>query len=414
MQVSRILPPLLVLLLASTAPAADWTRFRGPNGTGVSDDRDVPLPWTDDHVLFRIKLPGVGHSSPIVVKNRLLYQAATKSDRLLVCHDAETGKEQWTALVPGSVGKIQNPKGSLASSTPCSDGEHVFAVFWDGKRVLLHAYTLEGKLVWKHDLGPFTSQHGPGFSPVVVDGRVFVNNDQDGAANLLAFDARTGKPLWEVERRAFRACYSTPFILEEPNGKQLLVTSTAGVTAYNPANGKELWTYAWSFSRMPLRTVASCIVSDGHIFCCAGDGSGDRNMIAVKLGGKGDVTRTNLTWSRDRARATPYVPSLVAYQGHLYGVLDEGQAFCLEAVSGKEVWKSRLAANVSASPLLINGAVLVTSEKGEVFTFSPTPAGLKVVSRNRLDDTILATPAVANGRLYFRGETHLIAIGKKK
>jgi hypothetical protein len=395
------LSTLVTLLAATLVPAGDWARFRGPNGTGVSDDKDVPVKWSDDDVVFKTKLPGVGHSSPIVVKDRVYVQAATKAERLLLCHDANTGK-------------LINPKGSHASATPCSDGERVYCVFWDGKRVALHAYGLDGKPAWKVDLGSFVSQHGPGFSPVVVEGKVIVNKDQDGAAELLAFDAKTGKRAWRVERPPFRACYSTPFVLGEGDARQLIVTSTAGITAYDPDSAKELWNYTWSFPGMALRTVASSVVADGMVFGFAGDGSGARGMIGVRLGGKGDVTKTNLVWSRDDARATPYVPTMVAYQGHLYGVLDEGQAICFDTKTGKEVWKARLTSSaISASPLLIDGKVFIFAEKGDAYVLAPTPEGLKVVARNKVGEPVMATPAVANGRLYVRGEGHLICIGKK-
>ncbi|MFO0841198.1 MAG: PQQ-binding-like beta-propeller repeat protein [Gemmataceae bacterium] len=406
-----------LLLLAFVGPlalAGDWARFRGPNGTGVSADKGVPAHWTDKDVVFKAALPGVGHSSPIVVGDRVVLLSATNAERLVLCYDAATGKRLWSHSVPGAAAK-KHAKSSWASSTPASDGERVYCVFWDGESVALHAYDLSGKALWKQDLGPFVSQHGPGFSPVVVDGKVIVNNDQDGVAALLAFDAATGKKAWEVERRPFRACYSTPIIAETTNsGKMLLVTSTAAITGYDVATGKELWNFTWSFNRMALRTVASSVVTDGTVIACSGDGSGERKMIGVKLDGQGDVTKTNLLWAKDKNRATPYVPTVVAQGKYVYGVLDEGQAFCFEAATGKEMWRGRrLAANVSASPLLIDGKVYVFDERGEVFVFAAEPSELKVLARTSVGEPLIASPAVANGRLYLRGERHLICVGKK-
>src|SRR5262249_14704433 len=151
--------------------------------------------------------------------------------------------------------------------------------------------------------------------------------------------------------------YSTPFVLGQGGSKQLIVTSTAGITAYDPADGKEVWSYGWSFTAMPLRTVGSSVAADGMVFACAGDGDGSRAMIAVRLGGKGDVTGTHLAWSKEAG--TPYVPTLVAHQGHLYGVLDNDNAVCFETKTGKRVWQSRLAGHFSASPVLIDGKVYV-------------------------------------------------------
>ena len=166
--------------------------LRGPNGTGVSADKSIPVQWSDKDIRFRIELPGKGHSSPIIVGKRLFLLSATGSERLVLCYDAASGKQLWSKKVAGAVGKI-HAKSSLASSTPCSDGERLFCSFWDGKKVSLHAYALDGSKLWEADLGPFTSQHGPGFSPIVVDGKVIINLDQDGSAVLLAFDGKTGK-----------------------------------------------------------------------------------------------------------------------------------------------------------------------------------------------------------------------------
>lgn len=401
----------LVVLLATLGPlTADWSRFRGPNGTGTAAGKDIPLSWTEKDVVFRATLPGKGHSSPIVVKDRVFLLSATAGERLVLCLDANTGKEVWAKKAPGAAGKT-HPKSSLASATPCSDGERVYCVFWDGKNNGLFAFTMSGDLVWDRDLGPFVSQHGQGFSPVVVDGRVIVNVDQDGSAVLRAFDAKTGKSAWEAERKAYRACYSTPFVLEQNAERQLIVTSTAGITAYQPGDGKELWTCAWAFPGKPLRTVASSVIADGLVFGCSGDGNGDRAMMAVRLGGKGDVSKANVAWTKDQG--TPYVPTLVAHDGHLYGVLDSGQAVCFEAKTGAQVWRSRLAGSVSASPLLIENRVHVYDEKGDGYVFAASPKGLEVLGKSAVGEDVYATPAVANGRLYVRGAKSLICVGKK-
>src|SRR5262249_31781605 len=162
---------------------------------------------------------------------------------------------------------------------------------------------------------------------------------QDGASNLQAFFAANGKPAWDVKRPPFRACYSTPFILDGKNGPELVVGSTAGVTRYNPADGKELWNFSWKFKTKPLRTVGSPVTEDGMLFLGSGDGDGSREMIAIRLDGKGDVSKKALAW--DKHSGTPYVPSPLAYQGHVYTITDDGFATCYEAKSGEEKWRAR-------------------------------------------------------------------------
>lgn len=404
-----LLASLTLLVVGSLLPAADWNRFRGPNGTGVSTDKGVPVQWTDRDVVFKTRLPGSSHSSPIVVGDRVFVLSASERERLVVCLDAASGTQLWSRTVPGRVGRTHR-KSSLASSTPCADGERVYCVFWDGSRVGLFAYDFTGKLAWSRDLGPFTSQHGPGLSPVLVEGKVIVNNDQDGKATLQAFDARTGKPAWEVARPAFRTCYSTPFVHEHGAGKELIVASTAGFTGHDPADGKVRWKFTWTFAGKALRTVASPVAGDGLVFASAGDGDGSRAMIGVKLGGQGDVSGTHLAW--ELSGNTPYVPCALVVGGHLYTVTDDGFALCREASSGKQVWRQRLSGPVAASPVLIDGKVYVIGERGDVTVFAASPEGFKPLAKNRVGEAVVATPAVANNRLYIRGEAHLFCIGR--
>jgi outer membrane protein assembly factor BamB len=408
-----LLLPLAAALVAGLLTAADWTRFRGPNGTGIVADKDVPVKWTEKEVLWKTPLPGTGHSSPIVVKGKVFVLTATSTERMLVCLDAGSGKKLWAKTAAGRDAR-KHTKSSFASATPCSDGERIYCVFWDGRRVALYAYDFAGELKWKRDLGAFTSQHGPGFSPVFHDGKVFVNNDQDGSAVLQAFHAKDGKPAWEVKRPAFRACYSTPFLHEQgPAGTELIVTSTAGISAYNPADGAEVWKFTWSFTGMALRTVGSSVAADGMVIACSGDGSGARSMIAVKIGSKGDITRGNPVWEKDTPRGTPYVPCVLAHQGHLYTINDDGTAICYETKTGNEMWRKKLMdGNVSSSPLLIDGKVYAVAENGDVHVFPATPEGCKPLAKNRLGELVYSTPAVVGGRLYVRGGKHLFCIGK--
>ncbi len=345
-------------VLAIRSGGADWPRFRGPNGTGVAADADVPVRWTAaDGILWKAPVPGVGHSSPIIGAGRVFLQSASADgkSRWLICLDAGTGKLLWQKEAPGQRAATHT-KNTLASSTPALDSQRVYAAFWDGRNIALAAYDFKGELAWSRDLGGFKSQHGAGFSPVVVDDKVILSNDQDGSAVLLAFDAATGKTAWQAERKAYRACYSTPFVLEKSGGeKELIVVSTAAVTGYDPATGTENWHCDWPAARMPLRTVSSPVLADGLIVATAGDGKGDRLAIGVKPGGKGDVTATNLAWE-DR-RTLPYVPSPLALGGHVYSVNDAGFAACHVARTGEMVWQERLGVPVTASPLLVNGKV---------------------------------------------------------
>jgi outer membrane protein assembly factor BamB len=399
----------LIVLGAScaneTSPASEWSRFRGPNGSGIASGEDIPVSWDDQSVLWKIDLAGAGNSSPVVWGSRVFLQSASAdgNERSLLCLSANDGKQMWSAVVPGTRGRAHQ-KNSQASSTPATDGERVYAIFWDGRELTLHAYDFQGKLGWKRRLGPFHSQHGPGTSPIVHDGRVFVANDQDGTSIVQAFNAKTGEPLWQAPRQAFRACYSTPFIMESPGlSPQLIVSSTAGVTAYQPRTGAEEWRWEWKFDSSPLRTVASPIYGSGLIFSTSGDGSGARHAVAVKPGAQTPV------W--ENKKTLPYVPSLLAAGDHLYYVHDRGLAGCCVAKTGEAVWTERLGGPVSASPVLIDGKIFAASEDGNVYVFPAAPR-FTLLAKNVIGEPMLATPAVANHRLYIRTSARLYCIGQ--
>lgn len=400
------------LVCAGPAAADNWPRFRGPNGTGVADDKDIPIQFgAKKGVLWSVPIPGVGNSSPVVWGDRLFLQSASSdgSERLLLCLNATSGKILWQASAAGARAHTHQ-KNTLASSTPATDGERVYAVFWNGEELSLSAYDFQGKELWKRELGGFTSQHGAGASPVVYDDMVYLANDQDGSAVMLAFDAKTGNPVWKATRKAYRACYSTPFLLEKPGDKlQLIVASTGGITGYNPRTGDEIWNWSWKFDGMALRIVASPIAGDGLIFANCGDGKGYRHAAAIKAGGKGDVTSTNLVW--ENKRALPYVPSMLLKGEHLYYVTDKGMAGCVVARTGETVWSERLGGEITASPVLINGKIYATNEAGTVYVFAAEPT-FRLLAKNVLGEGVMATPAVANNRLFIRGQSNLFCIGK--
>jgi outer membrane protein assembly factor BamB len=420
MPTGRIVPPtalaaVLTLLAVTTTSADNWPRFRGPNGTGVAADKDVPIKWDESGgVLWKIPLPGLGNSSPVIWGDRVFLQASpsTGKERQLVCVSASTGKLLWSRSVAGRKARI-HAKNTLASSTPATDGERVYAAFWDGSGIVLAAYDMDGRPVWDRKLGSFTSQHGAGASPVVFEDKVYLANDQDDASTLYAFDARTGKIVWQDERPAYRACYSSPFIRSKTgNRPELIVVSTMALTSYEPHSGRKNWNYTWKFSaKMPLRTTGSAIVANGMLFACSGDGGGDRHMIALHLKGAGPRTEVDLAW--ENKRDFPYVPTLLQRGEHLYFVNDKGMAGCYEARTGKRVWFERLpGATFTSSPVLIDGKMYAASEEGDVFVVAAEPT-FQLLARNTLGEGVRASPAVADNRLFLRGRNHLFCIAKR-
>jgi outer membrane protein assembly factor BamB len=309
-----------------------------------------------------------------------------------------------------------NPKNSLASSTPATDGERVYAYFWDGEAVALYAFDFKGEQQWKYDIGKFSSDHGAGASPMVHHGKVILLNDQGEGASVLAIDGKTGSKAWETKREHYenRACYSTPFVLERKGeATEIVVASTTGVTGYDPDTGAKDWQYDWSFEKRPLRTVASPLLAEGGMIVVnSGDGGGDRCTVAITPGGKNGA-RPGFLWESKRPKFMPYVPCFLSRGEHLYWVSDDGYAGCSVARTGELVWRERLGGDITASPILIDDKVYAANEAGDVYVLAAEPK-YKLLAKNSVGEGVFATPAVADGKLYVRGKSHLYCIGKAK
>jgi outer membrane protein assembly factor BamB len=413
---TRQIAAVLCLAMPAFSPAADWARFRGPDGTGTTKD-SVPVTWDESTTRWTAELPGRGMGSPIVVKGKVYLQSATAdgTKRHLVCYDATTGKQDWLTTLPGQSAKI-HAKNSLASSTPACDGERIYCVFWDGDGLALHGFDLTGQELWKKTLGGFKSQHGAGASPMVTNGKVYVNYDQDDAAEVVAFDAKTGDKAWSASRKAFRACYSTPFLRPRADGGKadLVVTSTAGLTGYDPDTGAVTWNWVWKFDGMALRTVASPVPAGNLIVQVAGDGGGSRHTVVIDP----EASKQTKPMLWEKKKDSPYVPGPVVHGEHIYWVTDAGHTMCVELKTGKVIWKdSTFPKPVSASLILTQSAspvplILALSETGQAVFYKASPAGFDKVAENDLNEPVFATPAVSDGRLIIRAGTKLLCVSQ--
>jgi outer membrane protein assembly factor BamB len=416
-------------LAGETARQLNWDRFRGPNGTGTTDDKNVPLTFgASKNIIWKVALPGAGNSSPVVWGSHLFLQSASNDGTLrsLLCLDITDGKIRWQKTIPAERAKIRADS-SLASSTPTTDGKAVYVSFWNGKDILVSAYDFHGESLWSKNLGAFNSQHGAGASPILYKDMLILANDMDKddfttkvpnarPSTLIALDKRTGRLVWETARAAERACYSAPFFLHRPGRKdpELVVTSTTAVTGYNVETGAKLWeAKGWQepFGKGPLRTVASPALA-GDILCVCSGGDAGRFAIGLDLRNAGNTDPPRSIW--ENRKDFPYVPSPVARGEHVYFVNDTGLAGCYHARTGKRVWFERLAdTGFHASPLVIDGKVYATSIAGDVYVFAAEPT-FRLLARNALGEVVRATAAVADGRLYIRGERHLYCIGKSE
>jgi len=396
--------PTLVLLLTLLLGPSDWPQFRGPTGQGVSDETGLPLNWSETtNVRWKIPIPGKGWSSPVVQGDRIWLTTATEEGKSLraIAVDRNSGAiltnvEIFQLKSP----KLANSKNSLASPTPIVEGEHVYVHFGAFGTACI---TQNGEVVWKTRLEYDNGQHGTGGSPVLYEDLLILSCDGNDVQFVVALDKLTGKVKWKKSREGYQA-YTTPLIVKQPTGDQVISPGAFRTIAYDPQNGKELWqvTYGEGFSNVPRP-----VYGDGLVYICTG--FQQPSLIAVRLDGKGDVTKSKVAWKLDRG--VPLTPSPLLVGNELYLVTDNGIATCIDAKTGKELWRVRLGGNHSASPIYADGRIYFLSEEGESVVLAPGTQ-LKHLATNQLDGRTLASMAVASGSIFIRSETHLYRIGK--
>jgi outer membrane protein assembly factor BamB len=410
---------LATLFLAGTASAwaVDWPSFRGPGGLGVSAEKGLPEKWdAKDGVIWKTDLPGGGASSPIIVGDRIFLTCFTdpnnKMARHLICVDRRSGKIQWDKAVAGKANEDryggQLTSHGFSSSTPVSDGEHVY-VFYGKSGVL--GYDLAGNEMWHVDLGDGSAPNGwgSGASPIVYKDKVIVNAAAEGDI-FVALDKLTGKEVWRAKADNARGSWSSPIIVDIPGGGQDLVIGVPyEVWGLNPDNGKLRW-YATALDAAQMMCT-SLVAHDGIVYAVGGRQGG---AVAVKAGGKGDVTNTHVLW---KAEIGSYVTSPVYVDGHLYWVSDRGIAVCLDAKTGKKVYENRLdgARNLYASVVAADGKLYAVSRTSGTFVLPAKPE-YSVLSKNDLgdDSDFNASPAISDGQIFIRSNKALYCLGQKK
>lgn len=406
----RIPVGLIVFVsLTLAATAENWTRFRGENGTGVSAQEGIPTTWSPGDYAWKIKLPGLGHSSPVIWKNKLFITTAIDRGavRYLYCINASTGETIWRKQT-GLNTSHKHKKSSWASSTPAVDGERVYVAFADKESYFLAAYDLDGKLIWRRNIGAFDSQHGQGVSPIIYKDLVIIPNDQKGPSSIVAYNRKSGELVWSTLRSVRKTSYATPMIYREAGKKpQLICASGAmGATGVDPETGDLLW-QSGTFPGPRGRTVHSPVAAAGLIFQSAGGGGKGSLMVAVDPHGRGDVSKSHVKYRRKRL--LPYVPTPVAYKGHLYLWNDDGVVNCVEPKTGKTIWTRRVGGGYSGSPICIDGKLYCMSEQGNVVVVAASPK-FKLLGKVSLGEASHSTPAVANGRLYLKTFSHLYCL----
>jgi outer membrane protein assembly factor BamB len=402
---------LLVPMLAPcSAVAQEWSRFRGPNGTGVSAASTIPVQFSPGDYNWRVELPGRGHSSPVVWGGKVFVTSAEEQTgkRHVLCLLTKDGKELWRRTYDFKPYHLHDFN-AAAASTPTVDAERLYVVLPEDGKFIVVAVDHQGREVWERNLGPFPTQHGGASSPILVGGVLVINNEpEDAQGTLTGLDPKTGAILWQ-RKRASQACpYATPVVYEPPGEPaQVIFASTAhGLTSLNPKTGDLNWELP---ELTKLRCVASPVIAEGLIYQASGQGDGARQAIAVRPGAKSADAKV----AYRIARGPSYVPTPIAVSGRIFAWGDAGIVTCIKAATGEIVWQERVGGNYFGSPVCAAGKLYAISAKGEVVVIEAGDA-FKVLGRSDLGEGSHATPAIANGVMYLRTSSHLISVGGKK
>jgi outer membrane protein assembly factor BamB len=410
---------LMFLWCAVRLFAEHWPQWRGPSLNGVSGETSLPLRWSKtDGVTWRLPLPAWSGSTAIVWGDRVFLNVAEESKLFLWSVDRNTGAPLWKQHLSG--GNHRQQKQNMSSPSPVTDGRSVWVMTGTG---ILKAFDYGGTELWARDIqkdyGRFGLNWGYASSPLLHGDSLYVQvlhgMKTDDPSYVLRIDKATGRTRWRVERptRAIRESpdsYTTPALLRYGAAVEIVVTGGDAVTGHDPETGQELWRDSGlNPSNNPAyRIVASPVVSGDVVYAS----SRERPFVALKAGGRGDITRSHRLWSFDSG---PDVPTPVTDGVYLYIVRDNGVMFCLDARSGKEIYgRQRLKpATYSGSPVLADGRIYVTNEDGLTSVVKAGPS-FEILAENDLGEYTLSSPAVSEGQIFIRTESALYAIGRRK
>jgi len=417
---------VLFFFVAGLIRAENWPGWRGPSGDGVSAGKGIPTKWSStENIAWRIAVPGEGHSSPIVWGDKVFLTSSLteKNKRILLCIDRLSGQTVWQRDVVQSPPETVHRLNSRASGTPATDGKQVYVTFMRAEgdeviapnvgserlitpgKIIVAAYDLDGNEKWKTNVGDFVSAHGFNTCPVLFEDLLILNGDHDGDAYLVALDRQSGRQRWRTRRENKTRSYVTPIIREIDGITQMILSGSLCIASYDPRNGKRHWIVDG-----PTEQFVASMVYDGKYVFATG-GYPERHTLAIRPGGKGNVTDTHIAWRTTRGAA--YVPSPIISGRYLLMVADSGIASCFEARTGKRHWMERLPGGHSPSPVSADGLVYFVSDRGVTTIIRPSET-FAVIAKNELGEPVSASPAISQGQIFLRTHQHLYCIGSKK
>ena len=438
----RIIIACAGLSVVGPAAAQNWPRFRGPNGSGITDSDPLPTTWDavkGDGVLWKAALPGVGHSSPVVWGDRIFVTTALSSatntnynpkaegtqpstdesihEWRVLALDKQSGRVVWSRTAHRGVPKRKRHiKATQANASPVTDGRIVVASFGSEG---LYAYDMHGTLLWKQDLGILDPGYagqpdlswGFATSPIIYRDLVILQCDIQQNSFIIAFNAKDGTRAWRADRDELPA-WSTPAVHEGKARTDLVTSGSKYYRGYDPITGRELWRL-----RDDTQVKVPSPVIAGELFFLSGGNPRGRDFYAVRAGASGDISVTSgqqpgaaIAWHK--SRGSSYTPTPLVYDGLLYVCNDNGVLTVYDAVSGAQIYANRIGTSnstFSASPVAGRGHIYLSSEDGDVHVIKAGRT-YELVATNRMGEALMATPAISDGILIIRGQQHLYAV----
>jgi outer membrane protein assembly factor BamB len=419
----RTIPALLLVFHSLIAPASDWPQFRGPEGNGHSDARDLPLNWSEtQNVVWKTPIHGRGWSSPVIYGNQIWLTTATPDGRQLsaLCLDRETGRLiRDLKLFDIAQPQYAHPFNSYASPTPVIESGRVYVTFGSAGTACIDTKSFQ--VLWERRDIECNHFRGAGSSPILFQNLLVMNFDGSDHQFVLALDQRTGKTVWQTKRSIdfqdldakgkpaadgdFRKAFSTPHIVMLNGRWELISLGSKAIYSYDPLTGKELWRVE---ERAQHSASTRPVIGHGMIFYPTGFSAGQ--LLAVRTGGQGVITDTHVVWRVKRGVSNK--PSILLLDDLIYMTSDAGIASCIDAKTGEMVWQQRIGGEYSASPVYADGRIWFFSEDGKTTVIRPGRA-FELLATNQLADGFLASPAIAGQAFYLRTRTHLYRIEKR-
>jgi len=417
-QCLKILFFVIIIFAASISQAQQWSRYRGPNGQGISYTHAVPVKWTPDDYNWKVNLPGGGHSSPVLWGDKVFITSGDQkaNEGILMALRISDGKILWQKQYPLTRFR-PNPRNSYASATPTLDADHIYTLWPTPKETLLIALDHDGQEIWRRTFEGVYCQHGAGGSPIVFDDIVIFTHEhesstKDTPGSWIAVDRKTGEPRWELKRQTGpKTSYSTPCVYSPHTSlPQLIFTSNShGMTGVDPHKGTIIWQ---AESIFPARVISSPVIAGQLLIGSCGDGSRGKCLVAVQPGSAIESFLPTEAYTIGSSTA-PYVPTSVANEGLLFTFHDSGYVSCLRSATGEQLWREKPAGKFFGSPVWVNGKLYCITTSGDVVVIRAA-TNYELLAVNSLGERSHSTPAVTDGRIYLRTYSNLISIGPKE